>query len=183
MMKFTELALPGVWLIEPEPFSDERGVFYRLFCAQEFAAHGLIPIAVQGNISVNPYLGTLRGFHYQEPPFEEAKTISCVMGSIYDIVVDLRKGSPTFMKWIAVELSAQERRSLHVPSGCANAWMTTAPNAIVHYYMSELYAPQAYRGFRYNDPTFGFRWPMEPIVISEKDRRLPDFDSASLMGT
>ena len=180
MMKFSELGLSGVWLIEPEPFTDERGVFFRHFCAREFAAHGLDSAAVQGNISVNPHPGTLRGFHYQEPPFEEAKTLSCITGSIYDIVVDLRQQSPTFMKWISVELSALESQSLHVPSGCANAWMTTTPSTIVHYYMSELYSPQAYRGFRYNDPAFSFRWPMEPKVISEKDRHLPDFDPATL---
>ena len=180
MMKFTELGLTGVWLIEPEPFSDERGIFFRHFCAQEFAAHGLVSAVFQGNISVNSHHGTLRGFHYQEPPFEEAKTLSCITGAIYDIIVDLRQQSPTFMKWIEVELSAQERRSLHVPRGCANAWITTAPNTIVHYYMSELYSPQAYRGFRYNDPAFSFRWPMEPNVISEKDRHLPDFNPASL---
>lgn len=180
MMKFTELGLSGVWLIEAEPFSDERGIFYRHFCDQEFSAHGLVSNVAQGNISVNPHLGTLRGFHYQVRPFEEAKTLSCLIGSIYDIVVDLRQQSPTFLEWIAVELSAQERRSLHVPVGCANAWMTTAPSTIVHYYMSGLYSPQAYRGFRYNDPAFGFRWPMEPNLISERDRRLPDFDPSSL---
>lgn len=180
MMKFFELGLPGVWRIEPDTYSDERGVFFRHFCAQEFAAHGLVAAAIQGNISVNPHSGTLRGFHYQEPPFEEAKTLSCITGAIYDIVVDLRQQSPTFMKWIAVDLSAQERQSLYVPSGCANAWMTTAPDTIVHYYMSEQYSPQAYRGFRYNDPSFGFSWPAEPKVISEKDRHLPDFDPSLL---
>ncbi|MBI3541394.1 MAG: dTDP-4-dehydrorhamnose 3,5-epimerase family protein [Deltaproteobacteria bacterium] len=179
-MKFTELGLSGVWLIEPEPFSDERGTFFRNFCAQEFTEHGLTATMVQGNVSINPHLGTLRGFHYQKPPFGEAKTFSCMTGAIYDIVVDLRPQSPTFMKWIAVELSAQNRKSLHIPNGCANAWMTTSPNTIVHYYMSELYTAQAYRGFRYNDPTFAFQWPMEPVVISEKDRNLPDLDPNSI---
>ena len=179
-MKFTELDLPGAWLIEPEAFSDERGTFFRNFCAEEFAAHGLVPTAVQGNVSVNPRPATLRGFHYQKPPFEESKTLSCMTGAIYDIVVDLRPASLTFMKWIAVELSAQKRQSLHVPAGCANAWMTTAPDTIVHYYMSQPYHPESYQGFRYNDPAFGFRWPMEPSVISDKDRGLPDFDPSVL---
>ena len=179
-MKFTELELSGVWLVEPEPFSDERGVFFRNFCAQEFFKHGLVSGVCQGNISVNPYLGTLRGFHYQVAPFEEAKTFSCITGAIYDIVVDLRQESPTFMKWIALELLASKRNSLHIPGGCANAWMTMETDTIVHYYMSEPYSPGAYRGFRYDDPAFNFRWPIEPKVISEKDRHLPDFDSLSL---
>ena len=100
-MKFTELDLPGAWLIEPEAFTDERGTFFRNFCAEEFAAHGLVPTAVQGNVSVNPRPATLRGFHYQKPPFEESKTLSCMTGAIYDIVVDLRPASLTFMKWHA----------------------------------------------------------------------------------
>lgn len=178
-MKFIELGLRGVWLIEPDVFADERGVFFRDFCADEFAAHGLAPAAVQGNVSGNTHAGTLRGFHYQAGRFAEAKTLSCATGAIYDIVVDLRRDSPTFMKWIPVEMSAADRRSLHVPAGCANAWMTTAPDTTLHYYMSERYSPESYRGFRYNDPSFGFRWPGEPKVISEKDRTHPDFDPSS----
>ncbi len=179
-MKFIEVGLEGVRLIEPEVFADDRGVFRRHFCAAEFAAHGLSATAVQGNISENPHQGTLRGFHFQLPPFAEAKTLSCITGAIYDIVVDLRSSSPTFMKWVAVEISADDRRSLHVPAGCANAWLTTAPNTVLHYYMSEPFRPGSYRGIRYNDPAFGFRWPMEPIVISEKDRSFPDFDPSVL---
>ena len=179
-MKFTELELSGVWLIQPEPFTDERGSFFRHFCAEEFARHGIVTTMLQGNISINPHLGTLRGFHYQLKPFEEAKTLSCMTGAIYDVVVDLRRKSPTFMQWIAVELSATKPGSLHIPHGCANAWLTTASHTTVHYYMSELYAAEAYRGFRYNDPAFNIRWPMEPKVISDKDRHLPDFDSASV---
>ncbi len=179
-MKFTELRLPGVWLIEPAVFVDERGAFRRHFCADEFRAHGLTPIVVQGNISENSHEGTLRGFHYQARPFAEAKTLSCMTGALYDIVVDLRPESPTFMQWVSVEISARDRRSLHVPAGCANAWLTTAPNTVVHYYMSEMYSPESHRGFRYNDPAFGFRWPHEPMVISEKDRTLPRFDRSSV---
>lgn len=181
-MTFTELGLAGVWLIEPVVFADERGVFRRHFCAEEYAAHGLAPAALQGNISENTHTGTLRGFHYQTGRFAEAKTLSCLTGAIFDIVVDLRPESPTFMQWISVEISAADRRSLHVPAGCANAWLTTAPNTIIHYYMSEMYSPESYRGFRYNDPAFGFHWPSEPRVISEKDRTFPDFDPASLAG-
>ena len=179
-MKFTELGLRGVCLIEPELFSDERGVFRRTFCAKELSEHGLASTAVQGNISENPHQRTLRGFHYQVPPFEEAKTLLCVTGSLFDIVVDLRPESPTFLEWVSVEFSAQDRCSLHVPVGCANAWLTTAPNTTVHYYMSEAYRPNADRGFRYDDPTFGFRWPCEPQLISRKDASYPAFDPRSL---
>ena len=181
-MKFVELGLHGVWLIEPELVTDGRGVFHRSFCAREFAEHGLVNTAVQGNISENHHEGTLRGFHYQVRPFEEAKTLLCVTGSLFDIVVDLRPASSTFRQSVSLELSAADRRSLHVPAGCANAWLTTAPNTTVHYYMSEAYRPSANRGFRYNDPSFVFRWPSEPRFISKKDASFPDFDPGSLVG-
>lgn len=174
-MEFLELNLPGVWLIQSQSFADERGLFFRHFCTQEYQARGLVPTVAQGNISINPHFGTLRGFHYQVMPFEEAKTISCLTGSVYDIVADLRRESPTFMNWISVELSSQSHQSLYVPAGCANAWLTTTTNTTVHYYMSNIYTPHAYRGFRYNDPAFKFRWPMAPLVISEKDLSLPNF--------
>jgi dTDP-4-dehydrorhamnose 3,5-epimerase len=182
-MKFIELALPGVWMIEPNIITDERGTFRRSFCATEFAVHGLANTAVQGNISENPQEGTLRGFHFQIPPFGEAKTLTCVSGSLYDIVVDLRPASPSFMQWVSVEFSATDRRSLHIPAGCANAWLTTSPNTTVHYYMSEAYRPNADSGLRYNDPAFDFRWPNEPKLISAKDIAYPDFDHTKLMRT
>ncbi|MDQ3068396.1 MAG: dTDP-4-dehydrorhamnose 3,5-epimerase family protein [Acidobacteriota bacterium] len=178
-MTFTELALRGVWMIEPQAFEDERGAFHRSYCAREFADHGLAATVAQGNVSVNPHVGTLRGFHFQSAPFAEAKTLSCLSGALYDIVVDLRPESPTFLQSVSVAFSAQDRRSLHVPAGCANAWLTTSPDTTVHYYMSEFYAPASYGGFRYDDPAFRFAWPLAPRVISEKDRSFPDFDPAS----
>jgi len=179
-MKFTELALQGVWLIEPVLFSDERGGFRRHFCTEEFAAHGLAPTVAQGNISENVQSGTLRGFHYQVGQYAESKTISCMSGGIYDVVVDLRQNSPTFMQWVSVKISADDRRSLYVPAGCANAWLTTVANTVLHYYMSEMFSPESARGFRYNDPVFKVNWPTEPVVISERDRTFPDFNPASL---
>ncbi|MBI4208581.1 MAG: dTDP-4-dehydrorhamnose 3,5-epimerase family protein [Deltaproteobacteria bacterium] len=179
-MKFVELGLRGVWLIEPEVFTDERGAFHRSFCAREFEQQSLVSTVVQGNVSENPHEGTLRGFHFQLPPFEEAKTISCLTGALFDIIVDLRPDSQTFMQWVSAEFSAANHRSLYIPAGCANAWLTTAPHTTVHYYMSELYSLSSYRGFRYNDPVFNFRWPSEPRIISEKDRNFLDFDPASL---
>jgi len=169
-----------VWVIEPIVHADSRGSFRRHFCADEYAEHGLAPVVAQGNVSENTERGTLRGFHYQAGPFGEAKTISCITGAIYDIVLDLRKGSPTFRQWVSVEISAADRRSLYVPVGCANAWLTTEPNTTLHYYMSERFVPDSYRGIRYNDPAFGFRWPAEPVVISDRDRAHPDFDLSSL---
>jgi dTDP-4-dehydrorhamnose 3,5-epimerase len=179
-MKFSELTLSGVWLIEPDLHRDDRGIFRRHFCAREFGAHGIVPTVAQGNISENPKAETLRGFHYQTGPHREAKTLSCLTGAIYDIVVDLRRDSPTFMQWLSIELSADDRKSLHVPVGCANGWLTTADQTVVHYYMSEFYAPEADRGFRYDDPAFAFQWPSAPNVISDKDRSYPDFDPRSL---
>lgn len=179
-MKFSELALAGVWLIEPEPHRDARGVFRRHFCAREFEGHGLASTVAQANVSENPTAGTLRGFHYQLAPHGEAKTMSCLTGAVYDIVADLRRNSATFMQWVAIELSADARNSLHVPAGCANAWLTTQDQTVVHYYVSEFYAPGAERGLRYDDPAFGFEWPRPPKLVSDKDRSHPDFDPRSL---
>ena len=175
-MRFVELALPGVFLVEPAIQSDERGSFRRHFCAEEFAAHGLVPAVVQGNVSENLHPATLRGFHYQVAPFAEAKTLSCLSGAFYAVTVDLRHDSPTFLRWVAAELATADRHSLHIPIGCASAWIRLAANTTVHYYMSEKFVPECARGIRYNDPLFGFRWPMTPRVISERDRTFPDFD-------
>lgn len=180
-MRFVETELHGVWLIDAEPFEDERGVFRRHFCAREFGAHGLTPSVKQGNISENPHEGTLRGFHYQIPPFGEAKTLSCLTGSIYDVIVDLRHDSPTFLQWVSTEISAANRRSLHVPAGCANAWLTTTQNTAVHYYMSEEFNAGAGRGIRFDDPALGVHWPRTPRVISDKDSNYPPFDRASVL--
>jgi len=175
-MKFEELPIRGAWLIRPELFVDERGVFRRHFCAAEFAAHGIAATVAQGNVSENPHLHTLRGFHYQIPPHAEGKTISCFSGSLFDIIVDLRPESASYLKWTSLALSAESRASLHIPAGCANAYLTMQPHTVVHYYMSEPYEPGSYRGFRYDDSAFEFDWPANPRVISEKDKALPNLD-------
>ena len=180
-MKFQELEIAGVWLIEPEPACDERGVFRRHFCRKEFADHGIAAGVLQGNVSENPQLHTLRGFHYQIAPHAEAKTISCFGGALYDIVVDLRPHSKTFLRWVALTLDATHRTSLHIPAGCANAYLTIAPDTVVHYYMSESFTPGAYHGFRYNDPAFNCLWPAQPCIISERDKSFPDFDRTSFV--
>lgn len=179
-MKFKELDVAGAWLIEPELVSDERGSFRRHFCSEEFAAHGIETRVMQGNVSENPHLHTLRGFHYQLAPHAEGKTISCFSGALYDIIVDLRPDSKSFLQWVAVTLDAKDRSSLYIPPGCANAYLTVAPDTVVHYYMSELYTPGSYRGFCYNDPSFDFEWPAKPLVISDRDRNLPHCNRADL---
>jgi len=174
-MKFIEQKLKGVFIIEAEPFFDDRGAFRRHFCQNEFAEHGLEPNLKQANISENKFAYTLRGFHYQVKPYQEAKTLSCLQGKIYDIVVDLRPDSLTFMQWISVELSGLNRKSLHIAPGCANAFLTLDDNTMLHYYHSELYTPGYERGIRYNDPAFGFEWPTDPRFMSEKDKNHPNF--------
>lgn len=175
-MKFHEQKIEGVWLIEAEPIADARGVFRRHYCHLEFSQAGIEPKILQTNISENYHKHTLRGFHYQAKPFEESKTLTCLRGTIYDIVVDLRPGSSTFLQWVPFELRADDGLSLHVPAGCANAYLTLEDSTAILYYMSEAYSAGAYCGFRYDDPLFGFKWPAEPAVISEKDRCYPDFD-------
>lgn len=175
-MKFRQLDIPDVWILEPELLIDDRGVFRRSFCAEEYEQQGLVPTVLQGNISENPRRGTLRGFHYQIPPHQEAKTLTCLSGAIFDIVVDLRPDSPKFLSWLSIELDAENRISLYLPPGCANAYLTTDDDSIVHYYMSEIFVPDAYRGFLFDDPRFGFDWPFAPTVISERDSNLPILD-------
>jgi len=178
-MKFSQENIKGVFIIEPEPFMDERGVFRRHFCEKEFNDHEITAIVKQSNVSENKYKFTLRGFHYQVAPYSEGKTLSCLKGSIYDVVVDLRSESPSYMKWIAAELNEQNRKSIHVPPGCANAFLTLQDSSLIHYYCSESYNSQAERGIRYNDPSFRFVWPSKPLFISDKDLNHPDYISVA----
>lgn len=174
-MKFKQQKINGVYLIEPEPFIDSRGMYRRHFCQNEFKEHGLISNVAQANIVENKYKLTLRGFHYQKAPFEEDKTLSCLKGSIHDIVVDLRSTSPTYLKWLAFELNEANRYSLYIPKGCTHAVLTLEDNTIVHYYSSQFYHPNSEAGIRYNDPLFNFKWPHQPEVISYKDKNHPNF--------
>ena len=174
-MNFIEQEISGVFLIEPEPFSDDRGLFRRHFCSREFKENSIENSILQCNISENKNAFTLRGFHYQREPDQEAKTLSCIVGSIYNIVVDIRENSKTFKKWISFELSDSNRTSLHVPPGCANAFLTLKDNTHVHYYISKNYAPNSESGIRFDDPAFNFRWPASPKFISQKDLNHPAF--------
>jgi dTDP-4-dehydrorhamnose 3,5-epimerase len=176
-MIFTACKVKGAYLIDLERKVDERGFFARSYCRNEFAAHGLHPDFVQGNLSFNNRRRTLRGMHYQVRPNEEVKLIRCLSGAIYDVIVDLRLTSPTYKQWMGVELDADSRKMLYSPAGFAHGYLTLADNTEVLYQVSAFYSPESERGVRWNDPAFNIQWPMPPEVISSKDRQHPDFVS------
>jgi len=174
-MIFKETNLKGAFIIEPEIMADERGFFARTWCAREFETHGLTPNLVQCNISFNKQKGTLRGMHYQVVPHEEAKVVRCTMGTIYDVIIDLRPNSPTYKRWVSVDMSAENRRMLYIPEGFAHGFLSMEDDTEVFYQMSEFYAPECARGVRWNDPAFNITWPLGVTVISEKDGQYPNF--------
>jgi dTDP-4-dehydrorhamnose 3,5-epimerase len=174
-MIFKETKLKGAFIIEPEMMSDERGFFARTWCAREFEAHGLTTNLVQCNISFNKQKGTLRGMHYQVVPHEEAKVVRCTMGTIYDVIIDLRPNSPTYKRWVSVDMGAENRRMLYIPGGFAHGFLTMEDDTEVFYQMSEFYTPECARGVRWNDPAFNITWPLGVKVISKKDAEYPNF--------
>jgi dTDP-4-dehydrorhamnose 3,5-epimerase len=173
---FTATALPGVFVVEPERREDERGFFARTFCAREFAERGLETRVAQCSVSYSPRRATLRGLHYQAPPHAEAKLVRCTRGGIFDVAVDLRPDSPAFRRHVALALSADDRRMLYVPPGCAHGFETLTDDCEVLYQISEFHDPEAARGVRWDDPAFAIPWPLAPAVISERDRSYPDFE-------
>lgn len=179
MMRATRTEIEGAWVLHLEPHVDERGFFARSFCREEFAALGLNDVVAQCNVSFNERAGTLRGMHYQLAPSAEAKLVRCTRGGIYDAIVDLRPDSPSYRRWIGVELTEENRDALYVPEGCAHGFQTLADRTEVFYQMSEFHAPGAARGFRYDDPQFGIAWPLEVACISDKDLALGPFDDAA----
>lgn len=179
-MLFHATPLLGAWLIEMELRRDERGFFARSWCEREFTKHGLNPRLVQCNVSFNERRGTLRGMHYQVPPFQEAKVVRCTQGGIFDVIIDLRKESPTFKKHYSVELNAENRLMLFVPEGFAHGFQTLSDKTEVFYQMSEFYNPAAaLEGVRWNDPAFKIHWPVGEPILSERDRNYPDFNASS----
>jgi dTDP-4-dehydrorhamnose 3,5-epimerase len=174
-MIFTETKIKSVYIIEPELLTDERGFFARSFCREEFQKKGLETDIVQCNISYNKKKGTLRGMHYQVPPFEEAKIVSCTNGSIYDVVVDLRRDSPTYKKWVASELSEKNFKMVYIPRGCAHGFQTLDDNSIVCYQMTECFHPEYARGLRWDSLSIGIVWPVPAMFMSEKDKNYQDF--------
>jgi dTDP-4-dehydrorhamnose 3,5-epimerase len=172
-MKLIETEIPGALLIRPEPIQDERGFFAQVFTLDELGARGLDPTVVQRSVSFNKARGTLRGMHYQLAPHAENKLVSCSQGAVYDVIVDLRPESPTFRRWIGVELTAEGLEALFIPKGCAHGFITLVDRSIVRYDISAKYTPDAARGVRYDDPAFGIVWPMPPTVINARDAAWP----------
>lgn len=176
-MIFTETSLAGAFIIDIEPHEDERGFFALAWSARSFEERGLDSHVAETNISFNKRKGTLRGMHFQREPFAQAKIVSCTQGAIYDVILDLRKDSPSFRQWIAIELSAQSRRRLYLPKGFAHGFQTLDDNAEVFYQMTDPYVPESSDGVRWNDPAFNINWPADERTISARDQAYPDFAS------
>jgi dTDP-4-dehydrorhamnose 3,5-epimerase len=174
-VQFRQTKLADVRLIALEPAVDERGFFARTFCEREFGVQGLETRFVQHSISSTTRAGSIRGMHFQRPPHEEVKLIGCIAGTIHDVLIDLRPGSPTYLAWEAYELSARNRLQLYVPQGFAHGFQTLAPDSVVAYLISAFYAPEAAAGYRHDDPAFNIAWPLPVADISPKDRSWPDF--------
>lgn len=181
-MIFEETPLKGAFTIELEKRGDDRGFFARVFCVNEFAEHDLSTRFVQVNNSRSAQKGTLRGMHYQLAPKAETKLVRCIHGALYDMILDLREGSPTFGQSFGAELSADNRRMMYVPKGFAHGFLTLTEDAEALYFADEFYAPELERIVRFDDPRFGIEWPAAPVVMSEKDKGAPDFDPAYHLG-
>lgn len=174
-MKFIATQLPGVFRIDIELHTDERGWFARMWCEEEFTKHGLSPHLAQCSISFTMRQGTVRGMHWQAPPHAEDRLVRCTRGSIHDVVVDVRKDSPTFTQSLSVMLTADNHTMLYIPAGCAHGFQTLKDMTEVFYHMSVPYASAAGRGVRWNDPAFTITWPLPVSVISKRDEQWPDF--------
>ena len=179
-MKFRETKLKGAYIIELEKLEDERGYFARAWCQREFLKHGLDPVLVQCNVSYNPRRGTLRGMHYQEPPHAETKLVRCTRGAVYDVIVDLRPDSETFLQWISLELTADNGRMMYAPKGFAHGFQALEDHSMVFYQVSEFYAPDHCGGARWNDPQLNIIWPCDVTVISTQDKGWKDLSLARL---
>lgn len=172
-MRFIETPLPGAFVIELDRREDERGFFARTWCHDEFARRGLEAQITQCNVSFNQRRGTIRGLHYQAAPHEEAKLVRCTRGALFDVIVDLRPTSPTFGRWTAAELTAENRRALYIPKQFAHGFQTLEDDTEVVYQMSADYHPDSVRGIRWDDPAIGIDWPLRDAVLSPRDRELP----------
>lgn len=174
-MRFQTTNLRDAWLIDLEQVGDSRGFFARTFCVQEFASNGLEISYPQHSISFSSRVGTVRGMHYQREPHSEVKLVRCLKGAIWDVIIDIRPGSPTYRRWQGFELSDTNRRQLYIPRGFAHGFQTLSDDAEVSYLISEIYVPEAASGIRHDDPSFSIAWPLPVSAISEKDSRWPDF--------
>jgi dTDP-4-dehydrorhamnose 3,5-epimerase len=174
-MIFTATQLEGAWLIDIQRRDDDRGFFARTWCRQELGARGLETEVVQESVSYSRRCGTLRGLHFQRTPHDETKIVRCTCGVIFDVLVDLRPQSPTFLRWQSFELAAESHRAIYIPKGVAHGFQTLSDDAEVSYQMSTFYTPEAAGGYRYDDPVFGITWPLPVAVISERDLRWQAF--------
>ncbi len=182
-MIFRETEIAGVFVIEPERQEDSRGFFARIWCREEFARHGIGKPLDQCSVSFNRERGTLRGLHYQADSHPESKLVRCTQGRVFDVAADIRPGSPTWGRWIGVELSAANHKTVYVPEGCAHGFQTLEADCEVFYQMSGPFRPEAARGVRWDDPTLGVAWPLGEPVMSERDRTLSLLgDKPSLSG-
>ena len=178
-MIFRDTKIPGLMVVELDKIADERGFFARSFCARDFADHGIAMRVAQCSVSFNDKRGTLRGLHYQAAPSTETKLVRCTRGAIFDVAVDLRPESPTYCRWIGMELDADAHRAMFIPSGCAHGFQTLSDQAEVFYLMGEAYDPALDRGVRWNDPSFAIKWPLEPTMISKRDAGFPSLRPAT----
>ena len=179
-MIITKTKLKGAYIIDIERLQDDRGFFGRTYCQREFEKQGIDFNIVQSNVSFNKKKGTLRGLHAQVAPYREAKFIRCISGAIYDVIVDMRRNSYTYMQWIATELRADNFRMLYIPEGFAHGFITLEDNTEVMYDMSEFYTPGSEMGICWNDPAFNIQWPIMPVLISEKDKSYPLLQQAGI---
>ncbi len=172
-MQFIESCLKDLYTIELQPLTDERGFFTRTFCKEKFSSIGFKEEFVQFNHSFNSLKGTIRGMHYQKPPFSETKLIRCIQGSVYDVAIDLRKNSPTYLQYFGVELSAENLKCILIPHGFAHGFQTLEDNTALIYHHSNFYTPNTEGGIRYNDPTINIQWKFPPINVSQRDLNHP----------
>ena len=175
-MRFVETGLRDAYLIQPEKRGDERGFFARAWCEREFSDMGLETRIAQANMSRSADVGTLRGMHLLVPPDAETKIIRCTAGAVYDVIIDLRPESPSYLQWYGARLDAVDHAALYVPGGFAHGFLTLEPDSEVYYLVSAFYAPEAERGVRFDDGQFGIQWPGEIRVVSDKDRSWPDYE-------
>lgn len=174
-MNFTETKLKGAFIIQTAPYTDNRGFFARTFCKKEFLDHGIDFSVAQSNLSLNKHKRTVRGMHFQKHPFEEAKLAACLQGAMQDIIIDLRKNSPTYCQWISVKLTDENKKMIYIPKGFAHGFQTLKDNTLVSYQMSEFYNPESSGGIRWDDPFFKFLWTLPDPIASEKDKQYADF--------
>lgn len=172
-MMYSESSLPGVYVIEMQPFEDARGSFSRVFCAREMREQGLSFDLAQINTAFNRKAGTIRGLHYQYQPHAEIKIVSCISGGVFDVAVDIRPDSPSYLKWFGTELTAGNQRLLYIPAGFAHGYQALTDDAKLIYLVSEFYTPTAEGGLRFDDPAIGIDWPLEVSAVSEKDASWP----------